>query len=124
MPSAQYELNLEAGLTDQHETFGDAIRASVYGCPKQLKAVAADLDLSSSMLSRMLNDADPSVNFPAHRLPELIAATGSLLPVHWLIERFCQDEDEVQRQAMRKLASMLPDVMRAMERAGLTREGA
>lgn len=118
----QYEINFEAGLTDQYPDFADAVRSSVYACGKQLKAVAADLDLSPSMLSRMLNTSDPSVNFPAHRLPELIAATGSLVPVHWLIEQFCRDDDVRRRQAARRLLTLLPEAIRVLQSSGLTED--
>ena len=120
--SVQYEIDFEPGLIEQFSEFGDCVRASVYSCGKQLKSVAADLDLSASMLSRMLNTNDPSVNFPQHRMAELIRATGDLRPVFWLIETFCQDDDARRTQAVRELARLVPMLNSAMERAGLNDE--
>ena len=71
------------------------------------------------MLSRMLNPHETSVNFPAQRLPELLAATGDLRPVYWLVETFCRDEAAKRDQAIRALGRMLPDLTKLLEKAGL-----
>jgi hypothetical protein len=83
----QVEINFEAGLTEQFPAFRDVVKAAVYGCGRPFKAVAADLDMTSSELSRKLGDNpnDP-VHFPLHLLPELIRATGDKRPVYWLVE--------------------------------------
>jgi len=52
----QVEINFESGLTDQFPQFRDAVKAAVYGCGRPFKAVAADLDMTSSELSRKLGD--------------------------------------------------------------------
>ena len=112
----QFELDFEAGLTDQFPEWGDALKASVYSCGKPFKNIAADLDLSSSMLSRMLNPGEASVNFPAHRLSDLIEATGDLKPIYWLVERFCGDTDERRKRALTELIDRLPALLHALER--------
>lgn len=118
----QFELNFEAGLLDQFPTFGDVLRASVYGnaARKPFKAIAMDLeDVSPSKLSRMLSEADTGINFPAHRLDELVAATGDMRPVYWLVEKFCVDADQQRRQAVGQLMEMLPKLDRALRAAGV-----
>ncbi len=112
----QYELNFEAGLTDRYPTFAEIVSASVAASTKPVKVIAGDLDIQPSYFNRMLNKADDGARFDAFRLDDLIAATGNLLIVHWLIERFCQDEDAVQRQNIQKLSAMLPDLVKLMER--------
>lgn len=111
----QIELNFEAGLTDQFPEFQQCLKASVYSCGRQFKAVAADLDMSSSRLSRMLNENDENVHFPAYRIPELIQATGDLRPLYWLAEMFCQDEAEKQKRAARQFLQEMPRMMKLME---------
>lgn len=111
----QFELNFEAGLTDQFPSFYDCLRASVYNSGKPFKNVAADLDLSSSYLSRMMNEADDGANFPVHRLPDLICATGDLRPIYWLVETLCADANDRRKRALDSIADMLPRLQAALK---------
>lgn len=114
----QVELNFEAGLTEQFPEFKDVVKASVYSCGRALKAVAADLDMTSSELSRKLaeNPNDP-VHFPLHLLPALVKATGDKRPVFWLVEAFLEDEDVKRSRAVAQLADMLPQLQALLKTA-------
>lgn len=107
----QLQIPLESSLTHQFVEFRDVVRASVYSCGRQFKAVAADLDLSVSELSRMLadNPNDPR-NFPVARLAELIHATGDKRPVLWLAEKFLEEPEARRQSAIDKLQSILPEI--------------
>ena len=109
----QVEINFEAGLTEQFPTFDDCLRASVYGCGRAIKAIAADLDMSQSELSRKLadNPNDP-VHFPADRLDELIAATKDYRPIYWLIEKFIEDAEVKRRRNIDEMAALIPKLQR------------
>ncbi len=111
----QFELNFEPGLTDIFPSFHDCLKASVYGCGKPFKAIAADLDMSSSRLSRMLNEADEGINFPASRLDELVNITGDRRPIYWLIEKYCADGEARKRQAAATLEALLPRIASALK---------
>lgn len=115
----QVEINFEAGLTDQFPAFRDVVKAAVYGCGRPFKAVAADLDMTSSELSRKLGDNpnDP-VHFPLHLLPELIRATGDKRPVYWLVESFLEDPAAKRARAVAQLADLLPQLTALMKAAG------
>lgn len=115
----QVEINFEAGLTDQFPEFRDVVKASVYSCGRAFKSVAADIDMTSSELSRKLNDnpADP-VHFPLHLLPALIRATGDKRPIYWLIETFLEDDDTKRSRAVTQLADMLPQLQALLKSAG------
>lgn len=114
----QVELNFEAGLIAQFPSFQDCVRASVYSCGRQFKAVAADLDMSVSELSRKLadNPNDP-VNFPLPRLPELIAATGDKRPIYWLIESFLEDADTKRKRSLDQLSGLMPQIEALLKQA-------
>ncbi len=114
----QIELNFDAGLVDQFPNFLDCVRASVYGCGKPFKVIAADLDMSSSRLSRMLNEADPNLNFPLHRLPDLIQATGDDTPIRWLVEKFCEDPEAKRKRVVAELSKTLGKVQALLQQAG------
>lgn len=112
----QVGLNLDPGILDQYPDFRDAVRASVYSCGRSFKAIAADLDMSVSELSRKLSDNpnDP-IHFPYHRLPDLILATGDALPVHWLIATFIESPETKRHRAIDQLTHLLPQIQSALK---------
>lgn len=115
----QLQIPLEdRSLLEEFPEFRDVIRASVYGCGRQMKAIAADLDLSPSELSRMLadNPNDPR-NFPVGRLPELIAATRDKRPALWLVERFLDDPGARRQHAMDRIDALLPELQALVREA-------
>lgn len=112
----QVEINFEPGLTEQYPTFREVFTASVYGSKKQLKSIAADLDMTSSELSRKLaNNPNDPVNFPLHLLPDAIRATGDFRPIYWLIETFIEDPALRRNRAVARLADLLPELQALMK---------
>ena len=112
----QVELDFEGGLLDQFPEWNDMVKASVYGCGRQFKAIAADLDMSVSELSRKLNDT-ADVHFPLKRLPELIEVTGDNRLIYWLIEKFLEDKEAKQKRAIEEIASLLPKLQQLVKSA-------
>ncbi len=114
----QLSLDIDPGILEQFPDFRDAVRASVYSCGRAFKAVAADLDMSVSELSRKLSDNpnDP-VHFPYHRLPDLIRATGDVRPVHWLIAAFMESQETKKNRAIDQLSALLPQIHSALKAA-------
>lgn len=105
----QVEINFQPELLEQFPEFRDVVRASVYGCGRAFKAVAADLDMSVSELSRKLaENANDPVHFPLTRLPDLLAATHDLRPLYWLVTRFLEDEDTKRRRVLDELTRLMP----------------
>lgn len=120
MAKQQLEIDFEPGLVERFPEFIDCVKASVYGARKQFKAIAADLDMSSSELSRKFaqNPNDP-VHFPVFLLPKLIESTGDLTPIYWLIEKFCEDSDAKQKRALEILAQFSRELPRLLKTAGV-----
>lgn len=114
----QLQLTLDQSLTQLFPTFRDVVVASVHGCGRQLKAIAADLDMSPSELSRKLadNPKDP-VHFPYEKLPALIAATGDKRPVLWLVESFLDDPAAKRQSAVDRLDKLLPEIAALVKEA-------
>lgn len=111
----QLTIDFESGLVDQYPEYKDCIRAVVYGCGRQFKAVAADMDYSPSKLSRMLADnPDDKLNLPAFRLPDLIDATNGLDMIHWLVERYLEPADAKRERAVSVLTTLLPQIEKAL----------
>lgn len=124
----QITINFEAGLRTLYPTAMDVLRAmaarAVAG-GKQMKSIAADMDMSASELSRRLN-ADINENdtrvFDIVALDGFMRATGSTLIIDWLIEGHIADQqalaDRVRQVAVRELARMVPEIQRLMAAVG------
>jgi hypothetical protein len=114
----QFELNFDAGLTERYETFAKLLTHVVNYGHTQQKKIAADLDMQPSVLSRMVNENDTSVNFPAHRLPDLIEATGDLRLIHWLVEKYCADKEDRRKRALNLIEALAPQLQAALKTLG------
>ncbi|WP_429498922.1 phage regulatory CII family protein [Robbsia andropogonis] len=116
--ATQLTLNFEPGLNERHAKLLDVIRSGAYTNRKPLKTIAADMDMSSSTLSRKLNsDPDDPRKFSVDDLECYINATGDVQPIYWLIEKYLQDEEQKQNRALRQLAERLPDVLALIAQA-------
>ena len=110
--SSQLTLSFEPGLADRHASLLDCIRQTVYSNRNPLKTIAADMDMSSSDLSRKLsNNPDDIRRFSVEDLERLIEATGDVTPVLYLAEKYLASRESKQRAAAEQLCKMLPDIM-------------
>lgn len=107
----QLDIDFEAGLTQTYPELMDVVRACVYGCGRQMKSIAADLDLSPSELSRKLaHNPNDQRHLHVEELAALIEACGDrgLDIVYWQIERHLQDRGQRQERAREKLLQIAP----------------
>lgn len=118
MTRPQVEMNFQPGLTQQFPEFLDLIATVVYGSRPGLSGVAAQLDKSPSLLSRMLSrHAEDPRHLPAADLPKIVAATGDRRPVYWLIEKFLEDSEIKRRRALDYLAELMPQLQGLLKEA-------
>lgn len=106
----QVSLDFEAGLIDRFPEWDECVRHSVSSCGRQHRAIAAELDMSPSELSRKIARKAPGSeepNFPFHRIPDLIHATGQLDPIYWLIDKFCDDPERKKRAAIAQIPALI-----------------
>lgn len=91
----QITIRFDAGLVESYPTIKELIAARVHQQGRPQKAVAADLDLSPSELSRRLSgsDSDTHRNFDVNLLVRFIEETGDKTPIDWLVERFYQSDE-------------------------------
>lgn len=109
----QLTINLERSLLEQFPDWMDVVRASVYGCGRPFKLVAADLDMSVSELSRRLSVTDP-LPLALDDLPRIVAATGDQRPIHWLVEKFLESPEARKKRLLDSLNTMLPQLQGAL----------
>ena len=116
--TTQMTLDFEVGLAERHESLKACVRERVYANRKPMKALAADLDMSQSELTRKLagNPDDPR-NFSVDDLELYITTTGDTVPILYLVEKFLQDDGQRQKRAVAQLERLLPDLAALIKQA-------
>jgi hypothetical protein len=110
-PKAQLTLDFEPGMVERHPTAMDALRAAVFGGPRPLKTVAADMDLSTSALSRKLSqDPDDPRRFSLDDLEHYIQATGDTQVVEYLAAKYLQSDAARRQQALNTATRLLHEL--------------
>ena len=112
-------LDYPPGLTAQFPMIEDLATAVVYGHRLGLANIAARLDQSPSELSRRLNrDADDHRPLRVADLVGIIAATGDLRPIAWLLEKFHETPAKRAARAGEQIAALLPMLAELAAQAG------
>lgn len=116
----QMNLTFEPGLTARFRSLREVTAHSVYSSRRGLSAVAADLDMSPSELTKRLN-ADSAEPRPMRvdDLEAIIQSTGDATPIYWLVEKYLRDPDAVRNQATAQIAVLLPALLELAKQAGL-----
>lgn len=118
----QLAFDFTPGLTAQFPKLRDVLCASVYNSRGGLKAVASDLDVSPSELSRMLNrDQDDPRKLDVDVAVAIVDSTGDMRAVYWMIERFLRDPAQVRAQAAAEIARLLPTLNELVRQSGATK---
>jgi len=91
----QITIRFDAGLVESYPTLKELIAARVHSQGRPQKAIAADLDLSPSDLSRKLSagENDSHRNFDINLLVRFIETTGDKTAIDWLVEKFYHAEE-------------------------------
>ena len=114
------ELEIPDGLSERYSTMLEVVRAGAYSNRKPLKTIAADMDVSPSDLSRKLaNNPDDPRRFTLFDLESYMVSTGDLLPILYLVQKFCADPQAKQREALAALAKLAPQIQALLKQAGI-----
>lgn len=103
----QLTLNFEAGLTEAYDSCREYLATRVHQLGKYQKAIAADMDLSPSHLTRKLAQApNDSMAFTLDNLEDYIRTQGDVQPIYYLVEKYlCNRGDEIA-ELRRRLAEL------------------
>lgn len=118
--SQQLTLSFEPGLSERHKSLKSVVREGVYSHQRPIKAIAADMDLSESDLTRKLGDnpADPR-KLSVCDLEKYIDVTGDHSPIFYLIEKYQVSAEIKQARAAAELAKLLPPLIALARQAGV-----
>ncbi len=119
MPS-QHTLNFDPGLSERWSTLKACVRERCYTNRLPLKAVAAEMDLSESDLSRKLseNEHDPR-RFSVDDLERYIQKTGDTTPILYLVDKYAVSESAKRAFAAAELARQLPELIALAKALGV-----
>jgi hypothetical protein len=98
------------------DTIKEVINHVAYSCGKQIKFIAAELDMAPQELSQILAGTDGR-RFPAEKLPIFIRVTapkGHEI-IYWLIDQFLSDQETRKGRALAAVEAMLLDLLKAVE---------
>jgi hypothetical protein len=100
----------------KYDTIKEVINHVAYSCGKQIKFIAAELEMAPQELSQILAGTDGR-RFPVEKLPVFIKITApkGFEIVYWMIDQFLSDEQSRKGRALAAVESILPDLMRAVE---------
>lgn len=122
--TTQLTLDFEPGLSERNKTLKAHVREQVYRSLKPLKAIAADMDVSETDLTRKLGDNPHDVrNFTCDDLERYIESTQDVSPIYYLIEKYAVSDDAKAAFAKAELAKVLPQVLALVSQAGLHSPG-
>jgi AraC-like DNA-binding protein len=119
--TVQLSLNFEPGLAERHKSLKACVRERIYANPKPLKALAAEMDLSPSELTRKLSENPHETrDFTVDDLEAFLKATGDHSPIYYLIEKYAVSVDAKRAYAAAELAKALPGIMALAKQLGVT----
>lgn len=106
LSTTQLQLDFEAGISDTHKRLKDFLRDRVHCRPGGFipKALAAEMDLSPSELTRKLadNPRDPR-NFTVDDLESYLDVTGDCEPLYYLVEKWIGRNPRASQQKITAL---------------------
>lgn len=113
---SQLTLNFEPALPDRFPTLRAFVAHRSAVVAKPAKAVAADMDMAPSTLSRKLNPADGDTQrFNLDDLEAWLASTGDApAVVEYLAAKFMVSDKARSQRAVAKFEAMLPDLLQAI----------
>lgn len=85
----QLTLSFDAGYAECYATCREFVASRVHMQGKPQKAIAADMDLSPSLLSRKLAQGEnDTTRFTLDELEKFMLVTGDISPIYYLVEKF------------------------------------
>ena len=120
MPSlapAQLTIDFEPSLAERFPTLRQYIAHRVSLQAKPQKVIAADMDMSPSVLSRKLNPAEGDTQrFNLDDLEGYLSSTGDVSSViEYLASKYMDSADARKARVLSKVEAMLPELMAALQ---------
>lgn len=111
MQTAQLTFDFELGVLDRYPTAMDRLRAAVYASVRPMKTIAADMDYSTSALSRKLaQDPEDPRRFSLDDLERFVQVTGDTSVVEYLVAKYLQSDEQRHAQTLATATRLLAEL--------------
>lgn len=114
-PDSQLTLSFEPSLPEKYRTLRDFVAYRVQVQPKPAKTIAADMDMSPSMLSRKLVPGEGDTQrFNVDDLEHYIAVTGDTSPIEYLASKYLQSDQTRKARALARVELLSGELANAL----------
>lgn len=116
----QLSITFSPGISQRSRCLRDHLTTQIYA--RGLVDTAGKMDLSPSKLTEKLAGSDSGGKPRGMTIDELeryIEVSGDMSPVHYLVEKFLNDPDVAQREALAKLAGLVDELPALLAAAGV-----
>lgn len=111
----QLTLDFEPSLPERFRSLREYVRHRVDIAAKPIKTIAADMDLSPSMLSRKLSPSDGDTQrLNVDDLERYLAATGDTAPIEYLAAKYMQAPDARKAHAIARVEQLASELERTL----------
>ena len=115
VPVNQLTLNFEPALAERFGTLREYLAHRIQVQAKPQKSIAADMDMSPSMLSRKLSPSDGDTQrFNLDDLERYIGATGDTSAIDYLAAKYLSSDETRAAQAVARFEQLLSDAAAAL----------
>lgn len=112
---AQLTLSLEPSLAERHRTLRDYLAYRLHLQVKPAKTIAADMDMSPSLLSRKLSPGDADTQrFNVDDLEAFIQVTGDTSAIEYLAAKYLHSDDQRKARAIARVEALAGELERAV----------
>lgn len=114
--SNQLTINFEPSLPERYRPLREFLAYRVMVQAKPLKSIAADMDMSPSLLSRKLNPGDADTQrFNLDDLEQYLDTAGDAAAVvEYLAAKYLQGDEARKAQALARVELLAKDLERAL----------
>lgn len=114
----QLSLVFEPGLAVRHRSLREVVAHGVYR--QGLTLVAGKIDMAPSKLSEKLAGGnDRPRDMGIEEFERYLRDTGDVQPIYYLVEKFLQDPNVLQAEAMAQLKTLLGQIQPLIDAAGV-----
>jgi hypothetical protein len=118
MPSVsdqQLTLSFEPSLPEKYKTLRDFLAYRVQVQSRPAKTIAADMDMSPSMLSRKLTPGEGDTQrFNVDDLENYIRETKDTTPIEYLASKYLQSDSSRQARAIARVEALATEMGNAL----------
>lgn len=114
----QFTLDFEPGLLQRFPRWRDTFVHIVYSGRGGLNTAAGACDVSPTDLTKRLSGEYPDRPLRLEDIERIIEEKKDFTPIYWLIEKYLQDSNAKQKQALLRIPSVLAQLEELMKQAG------